>query len=100
MVFNRLAQFKYHVKHKKCELFSEKVKFLGHTVQADSVAIIQVKAYAIKQQPQSTCIKDIHAFLGLANYYWQFVKGFTQIALLLTNFTHKSQDFVWSEACV
>ena len=34
MVFDRLAQFKYHVKCKKFELFSEKVKFLGHTILA------------------------------------------------------------------
>ena len=40
MVFDRLAQFKYHVKCKKCKLFSEKVKFLGHTVSAAGVGII------------------------------------------------------------
>ena len=40
MVFDRLAQFKYHVKHKKCELFSEKVEFLGHTVFAAGVGVV------------------------------------------------------------
>ena len=29
MVFDRLAQLKYYVKHKKCERFSEKVEFLA-----------------------------------------------------------------------
>ena len=40
MVFNRLAQFKYHVKCKKCELFSLKVEFLGQTVSAAGVGVI------------------------------------------------------------
>ena len=40
MVFNRLAKFKYHVKHKKCELFSKKVEFLGHTISAAGVGIV------------------------------------------------------------
>ena len=40
MVFDRLAQFKYHVKHKKCELFSDKVEFLGHTVSAAGVGVV------------------------------------------------------------
>ena len=40
MIFDKLAQSKYHVKHKKCELFSEKVEFLGHTVSAASVGIV------------------------------------------------------------
>ena len=40
MVFYRLAQFKYHVKRKTCELFSEKVEFLGHIVLAASIGIV------------------------------------------------------------
>ena len=40
MVFDKLAQSKYHVKHKKCELFSEKVEFLGHTVSAAGVGVV------------------------------------------------------------
>ena len=99
MVFDRLAQFKYHVSSKKCELFSKKVEFLGHTVSAAGVGIVQAKVDAIKQWPQPIYIKDVQAFLGLVNYYRWFVKGFAQIALPLTNLTHKSQDFAWSEAC-
>ena len=40
MVFDRLAQFKYHVKCKKCKLFSEKVEFLGHTILAAGVCVV------------------------------------------------------------
>ena len=40
MISYRLSQFKYHVKRRKCELFSEKVEFLGHTVLAASVAVV------------------------------------------------------------
>ena len=98
MVFDRLTQFKYHAKCKQCELFSEKVEFLGHTVLAAGVGVVSAKVDAIKKWPQPICIKDVQVFLGLANYYQRFVKGFAQIALPLTNLTHKSQDFVWSEA--
>ena len=40
MVFDRLAKFKYHVKYKKCKLFSKKVEFLGHTILAAGVGIV------------------------------------------------------------
>ena len=40
MVFDRLAQFKYHVKCKKCELYSEKVEFLVHTAFAAGVGTV------------------------------------------------------------
>ena len=40
MVFDKLAKFKYHVKHKKYKQFSKKVKFLGHTVSDAGVGVI------------------------------------------------------------
>ena len=99
MVFEKFAQFEYHVKHKKYKLFSEKVEFFGHTILAAGVGVVQAKVSAIRQWPQPMCIKDVQAFLGLVSYYWQFVKSFAQTALPLTNLTCKSQDFAWSEAC-
>ena len=40
MVFDRLAKFKYHVKHKNCELFSSTVEFLGHSISAGSIGVV------------------------------------------------------------
>ena len=48
MVFDRLTKFKYHVKRKKCELFLEKVEFLGHNILAALVGIVQAKVGAIE----------------------------------------------------
>ena len=49
MVIDRLNKFKYHVKCKKCELFSKKIVFFGHTVSANGVGVVQAKVDAIKQ---------------------------------------------------
>ena len=59
MVFNKLAKFKYHVKCKKCKLFSKKVEFLGYTVSAAGVGIVSAKFDAIKQWPQPANIEDV-----------------------------------------
>ena len=40
IVFDRLVKFKYHVKCKRCELFSKKIKFLGHTISVAGICII------------------------------------------------------------
>ena len=40
MVFDRLVKFKYHVKHKKCELFSKKLELFGHTASAAGVGFV------------------------------------------------------------
>ena len=35
-------------------------------------------------------VKDIQKFLGLANYYWQFIKDFTVIVRPLHNLVKKN----------
>ena len=37
------------------------------------------------------CVKNIQKFLGLANYYHQFIKGFATIARSLHNMVRKDQ---------
>ena len=38
-VFERLAQYKMHVKESKCALLLESVEFLGHTISAQGVSV-------------------------------------------------------------
>ena len=42
-------------------------------------------------------VKDIQKFLGLANYYWQFIKDFAVIARLLHNLVKKDKKWDWTE---
>ena len=35
------------------------------------------------------CVKDVQKFLGLANYYYQFIEGFTSIARPLYDLVKK-----------
>ena len=38
-VFQRLAENSFHVKHRKCILFTPSVEFLGHVVSADGISV-------------------------------------------------------------
>ena len=42
-------------------------------------------------------MKDIQKFLGLTNYYRQFVKDFATIAKLLHETTRKDKKWSWGE---
>lgn len=42
---------------------------------------------------------DIRSFLGLAGYYYRFVKDFSKIVAPLTKQTQKNVKFVWLDAC-
>ena len=55
------------------------------------------KMKVVLDQPTSNKIKDVQKFLGLTNYYQQFVKDFVFIARPLYNLIKKDQKWDWTE---
>ena len=39
----------------------------------------------VKKWPEPKSVRDIQVFLGFANFYWQFIQGFSKIAAPLTS---------------
>ena len=56
------------------------------------------KVTAIANWESSTCVKDVQSFLRFANFYWHFIKRFSQLASPLTALTQKDIKFDWSSA--
>ena len=69
------------------------MEFLGHMVYAVGVKVAVDKVDAVSLWPTSTCMRDMQEFLGRANFYRRFLKGFSAIAKLLTNLTKKTTNF-------
>ena len=79
-VFEHLNEKKWHVKQKKCALFLNKVEFLGHVVRSEGIKVAHNKIDAVKLWPTPETVRNVQAFLGLANFYRRFIKGFAGIA--------------------
>ena len=94
-VLKCLAAKNWHVKEKKCALFLPEVEFLGHVVSAEGVKVAVDKVDAVSSWPTLTCVWEVQGFLGLANFYRRFVKGFAGIAKPMTDLTRKDKDFTW-----
>jgi len=58
------------------------VDFLGVVIGLEEIKIVKVKVKAVLDWPVPKLVKDIQRFLGLANYYRRFVKGFAEIVRL------------------
>ena len=52
------------------------MEYLGYIVSSEGVKASKEKIRAIIDWPQPTSVRDVHSFLGLANYYRRFVKNF------------------------
>ena len=94
-VFECLVAKNWHIKEKKCALFLPEVEVLGHVVSAEGVKVAIDKVATVSSWPTLTCVWEVQGFLGLANFYRRFVKGFVGIAKPMTDLIRKNRDFTW-----
>jgi hypothetical protein len=73
------------------------VTFLGHVISAEGVFVDPQKVEAVLKWERLTSVTEIRSFLGLAEYYRRFIKGFSLIATPLTQLTRKNKKWVLSE---
>ncbi|KAK4258952.1 hypothetical protein QN277_005343 [Acacia crassicarpa] len=98
-VLQVLRKHKLYAKLSKCEFWLREVKFLGHVVSAEGVAVDATKVDAVLQWERPKSVTEIRSFLGLAGYYRRFIQGFTQLAMPLTKLTSRDQPFIWTDKC-
>ena len=97
-VFQRLLENDCHVRIGKCELFQEKVNFVGFEISKGTIAQNVSNTQAIHDYAPPRSLKGVQRFMGLANYYAQFVPKFSDLSKPLTRLTQKTTPFVWDDA--
>lgn len=95
-VLQLLSKDQWVVKKSKCKFAQQQLRYLGHVLSADGIAIDPTKVEAIVSWPQPANVKELRSFLGLAGYYRKFVRHFAVIAKPLTNLLRKDVLFVWT----
>ena len=83
----------------KCTFAAKEVNYLGHRVTEEGLLPDSSLLAAIREIPPPKTATEIRSFLGLAGYYWRYVKGFAAIAAPLHALTRKDAVFHWSEDC-
>jgi transposase InsO family protein len=96
-VLELLRQNKLFAKESKCELFKDRVEFLGHLVDAKGMHMMSDKIDAVTAWPVLTSVPDVRSFLGTVGYYRKFVRMFSEIASPLTELLQKDRAFEWGD---
>jgi len=94
-VLQRLLENNLFVKAEKCEFHVSKVSFWGFSVAKGEVHMEPEKVSAVAEWPRPTNRKQIQ-FLGFANFYRRFIRGFSTVAAPLHTLTSSKVRFVWT----
>ncbi|GJQ91265.1 putative reverse transcriptase domain-containing protein [Tanacetum coccineum] len=88
-----LRKEELYAKFSKCEFWIQKVQFLCHVIDSQSIHVDPAKIGSIKDWASPKTPTEIHQFLGLAGYNRRFIEGFSKIAKSMTKLTQKKVKF-------
>lgn len=95
-VLEALRQNGVLLKPEKCQFHTRSTSYLGLIVESGGIKMDPKKVEAVKNWSIPKNLKDVQAFLGFANFYRRFIRGFSELALPLTKLTRKDTPFLWS----
>ena len=99
MVLVALCNAGLKLKPSKCEWCRDKIKFLGHVVNAKGVQTQQETVQKVQSFNRPHNQKTVKSFLGLCNYYRFFVPNYAKIAGPLYKLLKKDIPFDWTNGC-
>ncbi|CAB0000711.1 unnamed protein product [Nesidiocoris tenuis] len=98
-VLQIFQQYDIKLNQPKCKFFSQKVKFLGYSVDSRGIHKTTEKIDAILKTKRPSTVKEVKAFLGLVSFYGRFFPHLASVAKPLYDLTRKAVDFEWTKRC-
>ena len=89
-VLQRLQQYGLRLKREKCFFLQSSVEYLGYIIDAEELHATPEKIDAIVNAPQPENIQELRSFLGLVNYYGEFIQNLSTLAHPLNNLLRHS----------
>jgi hypothetical protein len=99
IVLQRLRDHRLYAKFSKCDFWLREIKFLGHTISQDGIAVDPEKVQEVMDWKPPTTVRQIRSFLGLAGYYRRFIPDFSRIAKPMTELLKEGVKFDWGQKC-
>ena len=98
-VFQRLRQHGIRVKRNKCAFMRSSVQYLGHRIDAQGLHATDDKVKAITEAPVPKNLQELRSFLGLSNYYGQFISNLSSLIHPLNDLFRPDVPWMWTKEC-
>jgi transposase InsO family protein len=99
VVLQLLRDNDLYIKGEKCDWEVEEVEMLGTIIRHGEAKMSPRKIKAIVEWPIPTTPRETRSFVGIANFYRNFIRFFSNIARPLHDLTKKDIIFKWTEEC-
>ena len=94
LALEKLREHQLYAKFNKCEFWLSEVKFLGHVISAQGVAVDPTNVELVTNWNQPKSVTQVRSFLGLAGYYRRFIEDFSRITRPMTQLLKKEVKFI------
>ena len=96
-VVSRLIDAGLQIDINKCEFETTRTKYLGLIITPGGIEMDPEKVITIRDWRTPLKLKDLQRFLGFANFYRRFIKGFSSICRPLNDLLKKGASWVWAQ---
>jgi hypothetical protein len=98
-VLGRMAEKNVRLKPSKCYFGFKEIQFLGHLFSYGGYTLSVDRRLSVMNIPVPTNLSELKSFLGLVNYFRDFVPNLSTIISPLTDLTRGSKKSIqWTEA--
>ena len=99
MLLETLRKCNISLNLSKCSFAMQEVDYLGYTLTSEGIKPQTRLTDAIRCFPAPTTKKELKRFLGISNYYRDFISMYADISAPLNAMTSDKSEFSWSEEC-
>ena len=97
-VLDRLESAGIRLKREKCAFMLPEVEYLGHRISARGLQPLASKVRAISEAPTPTNVSQLKSFLGLLNYYGQFLPDLATLLAPLYELLQSTRRWSWDKS--
>lgn len=98
-VLTVLRQNNLKLQPSKCQFLQREIMYLGHIISDEGIKPDPTKISAVLKIPRPTNVKKLKSYLSMANYYRNFIMGFSAVTEPLNRLLRKNVPFIWTDEC-
>jgi len=95
----RISENNVHIKLPKCDILKSSTVYLGFEYCGDGVRPVESSVESIKKAPAPTNLSQLRSWLGVVQYYHQYLPDLATVLNPLHRQLQKNVKWHWSSEC-